>query len=75
MTGKKQDQRPALLPDQGAEVDEHGRRSGVPSRTGPGSGPPADPDRVDRARKEDKGRKAGAGLSVDMGEGPPKPSE
>ncbi|MGW5852168.1 hypothetical protein ACWFQ8_30185 [Streptomyces sp. NPDC055254] len=40
----------AELPDEGAEVDEHGRAPGVPSRTGTGSGaPPADPERVERA--------------------------
>ncbi|MFF4104424.1 hypothetical protein [Streptomyces sp. NPDC001903] len=58
MTGTREDPRPKLLLDQGAEVDEHGRRPGVPSRTGTGSGPPADPDRVDRARREGKDRKA-----------------
>ncbi|MFD3808691.1 hypothetical protein ACFWSF_14815 [Streptomyces sp. NPDC058611] len=40
------------LPDQGAEVDEHGRAPGAPSRTGTGSSaPPADPDRVEEAEE------------------------
>ncbi|GAA0320382.1 hypothetical protein GCM10010302_69480 [Streptomyces polychromogenes] len=38
------------LPDTGAMVDEHGRAPGVPSRTGTGAGPVADPERVDAAR-------------------------
>ncbi|RKT03129.1 hypothetical protein BX286_1051 [Streptomyces sp. 3211.6] len=38
------------LPDAGAMVDEHGRPPGVPSRTGTGAGPAADPARVDAAR-------------------------
>lgn len=74
MTGRKEDPRPELLPDHGAEVDEHGRRPGAPSRTGTGGGPPADPDRVARARKEDKDRKAGAEPSVDGAKSPGEPS-
>lgn len=52
MNAKKQDPRPKLLPDEGAAVDEHGRPPGVPSRTGPGSGPPADSARVERADRD-----------------------
>ncbi|KPI20575.1 hypothetical protein OV450_0041 [Actinobacteria bacterium OV450] len=47
------------LPDRGAAVDEHGRAPGVPSRTGTGAGPPADPDRVDRARARPSGKRTG----------------
>ncbi|WP_284581409.1 hypothetical protein [Streptomyces sp. 2P-4] len=37
---------PAMLPDEGAMVDEHGRPPGAPSRRGTGSAaPPADPER------------------------------
>lgn len=43
MGEKDPDPRPALLPDEGAMVDEHGRPPGVASRTGPGGGPPARP--------------------------------
>ncbi|MEU8438645.1 hypothetical protein AB0F18_38320 [Streptomyces sp. NPDC029216] len=39
------------LPDAGAMVDEHGRAPGVPSRTGTGAGPAADPARVDEANQ------------------------
>ncbi|MEV7443139.1 hypothetical protein AB0O22_18695 [Streptomyces sp. NPDC091204] len=63
MNAKKQDPLPKLLPDEGAAVDEHGRRPGVPSRTGTGMGPPADPARVERARRE--GREADAQRSPD----------
>ncbi len=59
MSDRNQDPRSALLPDQGAAVDEHGRPPGAPSRTGPGHGPPVDPDRVERARAEEKHGKAG----------------
>lgn len=59
MNAKKHDPRPKLLPDEGAAVDEHGRLPGVPSRTGPGAGRPADPARVERAGKEGIHGKAG----------------
>ncbi|MFD7630596.1 hypothetical protein ACFV7Q_32020 [Streptomyces sp. NPDC059851] len=40
----------APLPDEGAQVDEHGRPPGVASRTGTGSPqPPADPTRYAEA--------------------------
>lgn len=58
--GERNANRPALLTDMGAMVDEHGRPPGVASRTGTGGGPPADPDRVDRARAETSGQ-AGRG--------------
>ncbi|MER7759205.1 hypothetical protein [Streptomyces sp. NPDC097619] len=45
----------ALLADEGAMVDEHGRPPGVASRTGTGAGPAADPARVARARAEADG--------------------
>lgn len=54
MDKKERDRRQALLPDAGAMKDEHGRPPGVPSRTGTGSGPVADPARVERSRKEGK---------------------
>ncbi|MGW7064752.1 hypothetical protein ACWGHM_40545 [Streptomyces sp. NPDC054904] len=45
----------AVLPDEGAMVDEHGRAAGVPSRTGTGSSSPqADPERVRRAASQPK---------------------
>ncbi|MFD7097230.1 hypothetical protein [Streptomyces xanthophaeus] len=66
----KKDPRPALLPDQGAAVDEHGRPPGVPSRTGPGGGPKADPDRVDRARRKDRDRKPEQGSGAEGDAGP-----
>lgn len=69
MNAKKQDPRPKLLPDEGAAVDEHGRPPGVPSRTGPGTGPPADPARVERAGRERRRRKAGAPLPTHPDEG------
>ncbi|GLX34210.1 hypothetical protein Sros01_02830 [Streptomyces roseochromogenus] len=58
MGEKDPNPRPALLPDEGAMVDEHGRPPGASSRTGPGGGPPADPDRVARARAEKRRGKA-----------------
>ncbi|MET9605980.1 hypothetical protein ABZZ17_13045 [Streptomyces sp. NPDC006512] len=64
MGRKDPNPRPVLLPDEGAMVDEHGRPPGAPSRTGPGAGPPADPDRVDRARAEG-GHDAAAGEDAD----------
>lgn len=67
VNAKKHDPRPKLLPDEGATVDEHGRPPGVPSRTGPGAGPPADPARVERAGKEGTHRKTGAELPADSG--------
>ncbi|WP_030852663.1 hypothetical protein [Streptomyces sp. NRRL F-4474] len=60
MNAEKRDPRPGLLPDEGAAVDEHGRPPGAPSRTGPGTGPPADPARVERAAEEGKHTTAGA---------------
>ncbi|WP_404953517.1 hypothetical protein [Streptomyces sp. 147326] len=63
MGEKDPNPRPSLLPDQGATVDEHGRPPGAASRTGPGGGPPADPDRVERAHAEkarEKARKDGS---------------
>ncbi|MEU9146672.1 hypothetical protein [Streptomyces sp. NPDC048349] len=65
MSGRNQDPRSALLPDAGAAVDEHGRPPGAPSRTGPGEGPPVDPDRVERARLAEKHGKAGEEPPVD----------
>lgn len=49
-----QERRGTLLPDAGAMLDEHGRPPGVPSRTGTGSGPAADPARVEQARAQEK---------------------
>ncbi|MDJ0385615.1 hypothetical protein [Streptomyces sp. G-G2] len=43
----------APVPDQGAMVDEHGRRPGVPSRTGADGAPPPDPERVREANERD----------------------
>ncbi|MGW7435334.1 hypothetical protein [Streptomyces sp. NPDC054849] len=57
MGEKHPDPRPALLPDEGAMVDEHGRPPGAESRTGPGGGPPADPDRVERAMRRGRGER------------------
>ncbi|MFJ9078790.1 hypothetical protein ACIRO3_26650 [Streptomyces sp. NPDC102278] len=64
--GPEDDEKGPPLPDSGAMVDEHGRRPGVPSRTGTGSSsPPADADRVERAVREarngDPERRATAG--------------
>ncbi|MFF0549649.1 hypothetical protein ACFYUL_11860 [Streptomyces sp. NPDC004311] len=61
MKAKKQHPRPKLLPDEGAVVDEHGRPPGAPSRTGPGTGPPVGPTRVERAAEEADTQKASAG--------------
>ncbi|MFG2485986.1 MULTISPECIES: hypothetical protein [Streptomyces] len=38
---------------EGGTADDHGRQPGVPSRTGTGAQPPADPERVGRADEED----------------------
>lgn len=59
------ERRGTLLPDAGAMVDEHGRAPGVPSRTGTGSGPVADPARVDEARARQK-REAGAEAEAEV---------
>lgn len=67
MNAAKHGPRPKLLPDEGATVDGHGRPPKAPSRTGPGSSPPADPARVERAGKEGTHRKAGAKLPADSG--------
>ncbi|GLW01545.1 hypothetical protein Slala05_51760 [Streptomyces lavendulae subsp. lavendulae] len=75
MNARKKDLRPELLPDLGAAVDEHGRPAGVPSRTGTGGGPPVDPDRVERARQEEKARKAGGARSADSAEVARGPAE
>ncbi|MBT2478879.1 hypothetical protein [Streptomyces sp. ISL-94] len=36
---------------EGGTADEHGRKPGIPSRTGTGAQPPADAERVDRANE------------------------
>lgn len=43
------------LQNEGGTADDHGRKPGVPSRTGTGSQRPADPERVRRANEEDDG--------------------
>ncbi|MGW6617286.1 hypothetical protein ACWGA0_28025 [Streptomyces erythrochromogenes] len=75
MNAKKHDPRPKLLPDEGAAVDEHGRPPGVPSRTGPGIGPPADPTRVERAAQEGDVPEDGASLSAHPDDGERAPAE
>ncbi|GLX38306.1 hypothetical protein [Streptomyces lavendulae] len=75
MNARKRDPRPELLPDQGAAVDEHGRPPGVPSRTGTGDGPPVDPDRVERAHREERDRKAAGARSTDPAEAARGPAE
>ncbi|GAA2639868.1 hypothetical protein GCM10010425_50400 [Streptomyces spororaveus] len=67
MNAKKHGPRPKRLPDEGAAVDEHGRPPKAPSRTGPGSSPPSDPARVERAGKEGTHQKAGAKLPTESG--------
>ncbi|MCX4718663.1 hypothetical protein OG818_23175 [Streptomyces virginiae] len=51
------DERPQVrrprLPHEGGTADEHGRRPGVPSRTGTGAQPAADAERAGRGDEED----------------------
>ncbi len=49
-TGDDAEREGPALPEKGAMVDEHGRATGVPSRTGTGSSaPPVDTERVEKA--------------------------
>ncbi|MEU2391797.1 hypothetical protein [Streptomyces sp. NPDC007369] len=59
----------ALVPDEGAMVDEHGRPPGVPSRSGTGSPqPPADPARYAEANaRPDPAAAAGTPPARDNG--------
>ncbi|WP_406087275.1 hypothetical protein [Streptomyces virginiae] len=52
------DERPRVrrprMQHEGGTADEHGRRPGVPSRTGTGAQPSADAERVARANEENE---------------------
>ncbi|MFG2976910.1 hypothetical protein ACGFYY_28460 [Streptomyces sp. NPDC048331] len=52
--GDRPQARRPRMQHEGGTADEHGRRPGVPSRTGTGAQPAADAERVARAERRDE---------------------